>query len=478
MPGTIYKRTIRVCLLKSGLFFLYWLLLLPLWSANYALQYKSPNLAVYAGYALEPAVKQTMQRLDARIDDLQMQVGVYVQGRAGIWLVESPKAYQELALGKAPIVEFSEAFYSGSEGRIYLRPFTELKDDYLKTLLHEYLHWYLEQLFSKAPLWFHEGMAMHFSGQMGFDNYLFFLQQGLLGRSSDLYRLSSSYPARQSDWPVFYLSSSLAIRYMSGKHPENWKSFWDLVAYYNRKGEKADFSHCFIMAYRISLYDFHQSYAKWQRKLRWTYLLWGLNAALVLILPWVVVLGYRKRRRLMHAMPDFSDQEKPSNAMPLNPEWQSQATIPYLYNPDVQRPKRKVLILCTGNSCRSIMAEALVNNLLKDSWLAYSAGVKASEVNPKAVQVLQEAGIPTEGLRSKGIEEFSERSDLDLVITVCDNAKQSCPIFLQPVKTVHFDIPDPAPWTNEPDETALPMFRETLLQIRETVISLLQDYPV
>ncbi len=452
-------------------------MLVPLWGGNYSLRYKSPNLAVYAVKPLEPLVLQTMQRLDARIDDVQMQVGVYVQGRAGIWLVEDPDEYQELALGKAPIVEFSEAFYSGSEGRIYLRPFTQLKDDYLQTLLHEYLHWYLEQLFSQAPLWFHEGMAMHFSGQMGFDNYLFFLQQSLLGKRSDLYRLSNRYPARQSEWPVFYLSSSLAIRYMSGKHPEEWQSLWDLVAYYNRKGEKAAFSHCFVMAYRVSLYDFHRSYASWLGKLRWTYLLWGLNAVLVLTLPWVVLLGYRRRKKLLKAMPDNPENEKPALQKPFQPEWQSHASVPQSFDGELRQTRRSVLILCTGNSCRSIMAEALVNHLLKDTWQAFSAGVKASVVNPKALQVLQEAGIPTEGLRSKGIEEFSERSDLDLVITVCDNAKQSCPIFLQPIKTVHFDIPDPAPWTNEPDETALPMFRETLLQIRETVLPLLAAYP-
>jgi len=92
---------------------------------------------------------------------------------------------------------------------------------------------------------------------------------------------------------------------------------------------------------------------------------------------------------------------------------------------------KKVLILCTGNSCRSIMAEGLVNHYLGEKWKAFSAGVSPSQVNPIAIKVIQELGIDTSEFRSKSVAEFLSRDDLDLVITVCDNARETCPIFLE-----------------------------------------------
>lgn len=107
------------------------------------------------------------------------------------------------------------------------------------------------------------------------------------------------------------------------------------------------------------------------------------------------------------------------------------------------KAKKKVLVLCTGNSCRSIIAEALINHFKGDSWQAFSAGVSPSRVHPRSIKTLQELGIDCSDLRSKGVEEFLARDDLDLVITVCDHAKETCPLFLNPVRQVHIGIADP-----------------------------------
>ena len=105
--------------------------------------------------------------------------------------------------------------------------------------------------------------------------------------------------------------------------------------------------------------------------------------------------------------------------------------------------KRKVLFLCTGNSCRSQMAEAIVNARLGDQWEAVSAGTRpAGYVHPKAVQALAEIGIQHEG-RSKRADEFRE-VDFDLVVTVCDSAAEECPVWLGKGKKVHHSFPDPA----------------------------------
>ncbi len=134
---------------------------------------------------------------------------------------------------------------------------------------------------------------------------------------------------------------------------------------------------------------------------------------------------------------------------------------------------KRVLILCTGNSCRSIMAEALINHYLKDHFIAFSAGVQPSVINPWAVRVLLELGIDTGAYYSKSVTEFQHRDDIDLVITVCDHAKESCPVFLKPIPQVHIGIEDPAPFTDSPEEIALVTFRKAREEIREMVLDYL-----
>ena len=104
---------------------------------------------------------------------------------------------------------------------------------------------------------------------------------------------------------------------------------------------------------------------------------------------------------------------------------------------------KKVLFLCTGNSCRSQMAEAIVNARMGDAWQAVSAGTKpAGFIHSKALETLAEIGIKHEG-RSKRADEFQDES-FDLVVTVCDSAAEECPVWLGKGKKVHHSFPDPA----------------------------------
>ncbi len=105
--------------------------------------------------------------------------------------------------------------------------------------------------------------------------------------------------------------------------------------------------------------------------------------------------------------------------------------------------KRKVLFLCTGNSCRSQMAEAIVNARLGDEWDAVSAGTHpAASVHPKALAALAEIGIQHNG-RSKSMDEF-RGADFDLVVTVCDSAAEECPVWLGKGEKIQHSFPDPA----------------------------------
>lgn len=104
--------------------------------------------------------------------------------------------------------------------------------------------------------------------------------------------------------------------------------------------------------------------------------------------------------------------------------------------------KTKLLFLCTGNSCRSQMAEGLTRHLKGDIFEVFSAGVETHGLNPNAVKVMSEIGIDITTHTSDHINKYLN-TGLEYVVTVCDNAKESCPIFPEKVKTIHVSFPDP-----------------------------------
>lgn len=106
-------------------------------------------------------------------------------------------------------------------------------------------------------------------------------------------------------------------------------------------------------------------------------------------------------------------------------------------------PRISVLFVCTHNSARSIMAEALLREKGGDDYEAFSAGTEVAHVRPLTLQVLREAGLPTEGLHSKSVDEFMGRR-FDYVITVCDSARQSCPVFPGEGERFHWGYDDPS----------------------------------
>ncbi len=135
---------------------------------------------------------------------------------------------------------------------------------------------------------------------------------------------------------------------------------------------------------------------------------------------------------------------------------------------------KSVLFLCTGNSCRSQMAEALVNRFLGDTWEAYSAGTDpAGYVHPLAIEVLAELEIDISDFRSKSVDEFRYVAP-DLVITVCDDAAENCPIWLGQGKVVHIGFPDPAKATGT-EEERLAVFRQVRDDIGQRVLTFLAE---
>ena len=112
-------------------------------------------------------------------------------------------------------------------------------------------------------------------------------------------------------------------------------------------------------------------------------------------------------------------------------------------------PKTKILFLCTGNSCRSQMAEGWARKLKGDSIEPYSAGIETHGLNPHAVRVMAEAGVDITGQRSKNVAELRDIA-FDYVVTVCGHARENCPVFLGKAQVVHAGFDDPPRWQPVP----------------------------
>jgi arsenate reductase len=125
----------------------------------------------------------------------------------------------------------------------------------------------------------------------------------------------------------------------------------------------------------------------------------------------------------------------------------------------------RVLILCTGNSARSQMAEGLLRRDGGDRFEVHSAGVAPTSVRPEAIEAMQEVGIDISSQRSKSVDEFVGQ-EFDYVITVCDNANEQCPVFPGKTQRLHWSFPDPAEIEGD-HETRLSAFRRTRDEIRE-----------
>jgi arsenate reductase (thioredoxin) len=135
--------------------------------------------------------------------------------------------------------------------------------------------------------------------------------------------------------------------------------------------------------------------------------------------------------------------------------------------------KLKLLVLCTGNSARSQMAEGLFRHEGGDRFEVYSAGTRPSTVRPEAISAMREAGIDISAHRSKSVDEFAGRH-FDYVITVCDNAKESCTVFPASVRMLHWPFTDPAAVEGS-EAVRFAAFRAVRDQIRARILEFLNS---
>jgi arsenate reductase (thioredoxin) len=131
-------------------------------------------------------------------------------------------------------------------------------------------------------------------------------------------------------------------------------------------------------------------------------------------------------------------------------------------------PKTKVLFLCTGNSCRSQMAQAWLRTLAGDRFEGYSAGLEPHDIHPMTIQVMEETGVDMSGYRSKHLDEYKGKIDFDYLITVCGDADERCPYFPGMGIRIHWPFEDP-PAFEGPQEEKLALFRKVRDQIKAKI---------
>ena len=132
--------------------------------------------------------------------------------------------------------------------------------------------------------------------------------------------------------------------------------------------------------------------------------------------------------------------------------------------------KRKIIFVCTGNACRSQIAEGLLRNLASDKFSVFSAGSHPSQVHPTSVAVMEEVGIDISHHTSDPISDYVDHG-IDVVISVCDNAKQACPVFPGNAEHIHWSIEDPFKgWNFDPLDL------DTFRKVREEINSKIKDF--
>lgn len=132
--------------------------------------------------------------------------------------------------------------------------------------------------------------------------------------------------------------------------------------------------------------------------------------------------------------------------------------------------KPKILVLCTGNSCRSQIAEGYLRHFVNGKADVYSAGIETHGVNPRAIATMKEDGLDISSHTSNNVNEYTNL-EFDYVITVCDNAKENCPYFPAKVKVLHHNFPDPAKATGTEEE-----IRQAFRSVREMIKKYAQEF--
>jgi len=238
------------------------------------------------------AASKFAKLLDKDIQKFQKSVGAYIDVPVRVVVAPSREVYSEWTGQHSGIIEHSSGFYNRNNKTIFLKNPRYLKNvsNIRRLLLHEYIHHFVGSFWKNPPLWFNEGMAVYFSGDMGIDRELNFAKNYILGNSRPLDKMTRGYPNNMIEWESFYAKSGLAVKYLYNKKKNSFYRLWDKAKTTNNF-ETAFLNSFFMTTNTFS--DLFEDYSKTHFRIEIimasTSIIWGL-------LPLVLIIGVIRKK--------------------------------------------------------------------------------------------------------------------------------------------------------------------------------------
>jgi hypothetical protein len=237
-------------------------------------------------------VQDMIEIFSTNLDDFHRQLGQYPELPIMIIILSDEEEYYEYAQTSSEIIEFSRAFYSPRTGTIYLRDPREQQNfvQINRILLHEYIHHFVNHYWVNEPLWFTEGMAVYFSGDLNMDREINFVKNYILGNSLKLEQMKYNYPENMIEWESFYAKSGLAVKYLFKNNYREFLTFWE----YGARG--LNFESAFLHSFYMTPRDFSLLFEDYSKKHFTTEILLASTSLIWGILPLILMIGWIRKK--------------------------------------------------------------------------------------------------------------------------------------------------------------------------------------
>ena len=264
------------------------------------------RLTLYYDKADLPLAEMIGEQLPLIIDNFQQTIGVYPEFKAKIYLSHDREDFQSRVDLFGGITEFSNAFYSKRDNYIYIKSYFEIgdRDTFLRILLHEYIHAFIDYHFKDAPLWFHEGMAIYFAQQYSTQMTVNLGMDYLAGNVKELAQMEDYYPMQSHNLSSFYAKSALAVKML---HQKDSGAFSTLFVSVKR------FDSAFFRSYKKSKTKFYSEFEKKFKAKMYFSVVYALFTFVWILLPILMFFGWikqsRKREEQIEAMESDEENE-------------------------------------------------------------------------------------------------------------------------------------------------------------------------
>ncbi len=264
---------------------------IPTLSAE-TLTHKTDNIIVTYPSEDKLIVQDMIETFSANVDEFHRKIGQYPEFQIKIVILNEENEYNKLSSSSSEIIEFSRAFYSRRDETIYLknprdqRNFVNLN----RILLHEYIHHFVNNFWSDTPLWFNEGMAVYFSGDLNMDREINFVKNYLLGNSLVLEQMKFHYPENRIEWESFYAKSGLAVKYL---FKNNYKGF---LALWENGARGIPYENSFLRSFFMTTRDYSLLFEDYSKNHFTTEILLASSSMIWAVLPLILIIGWIRKK--------------------------------------------------------------------------------------------------------------------------------------------------------------------------------------